>query len=73
MKFINTDEIKRSDMTHGMELEVVAEGLETFSQRQLLNLMGCDYIQDYYGKPKLFSLITNWIKENYISNASAST
>jgi diguanylate cyclase (GGDEF)-like protein len=34
-------------MAHGLALEVVAEGVETEGQEQLLHSLGCDYLQGY--------------------------
>ena len=34
-------------MAHGLSLEVVAEGVETEAQMQMLQSLGCDYIQGY--------------------------
>lgn len=39
-------------MSHSLGLEVVAEGVETVQQRQMLEKLGCDLIQGFYlGKP----------------------
>ncbi|MDP3610175.1 MAG: EAL domain-containing protein [Methylophilus sp.] len=39
-------------MAQGLGLEVIAEGVETEEQRQLLKKMGCSYYQGYlFGKP----------------------
>jgi EAL domain-containing protein (putative c-di-GMP-specific phosphodiesterase class I) len=39
-------------MAHKLELKVIAEGVETRDQRDILADFGCDYIQGYYyGKP----------------------
>lgn len=41
-------------LCHNMELDVVAEGVETREQEKILKLMNCDYIQGYlYGKPSI--------------------
>jgi EAL domain-containing protein (putative c-di-GMP-specific phosphodiesterase class I) len=37
-----------TDMIHGMELKVVAEGVETREQLKTLERLGIDYIQGYY-------------------------
>jgi EAL domain-containing protein (putative c-di-GMP-specific phosphodiesterase class I) len=34
-------------MSRGMEMEVVAEGIETEEQARLLRLLGCPYGQGY--------------------------
>lgn len=52
------------ELSHRMELEVVGEGVETFSQNELLWELGCDYIQGYYhGKPQQASLIDEDLKQ----------
>jgi diguanylate cyclase (GGDEF)-like protein len=39
-------------MAHKLELKVIAEGVETVQQRDLLALAGCDYVQGYlYSRP----------------------
>ena len=39
-------------MAHGLNLKVVAEGVETKEQLALLQAMECDYAQGYFlGKP----------------------
>ncbi|WP_429311588.1 putative bifunctional diguanylate cyclase/phosphodiesterase [Paenibacillus mucilaginosus] len=40
-------------MSHHMDLAVVAEGVETEEQLELLRLLGCDEIQGYYISPPL--------------------
>ena len=41
-------------LCHNMELDVVAEGVETKEQEEILKHMNCDYIQGYlYGKPSI--------------------
>lgn len=53
------------ELSHGMELEVVGEGVETLSQNELLGTFGCDYIQGYYhGRPQSVNNINCWIGEN---------
>ena len=43
------------NMSHSMGYKVVAEGVETASQLEVLKDMGCDYIQGYYfSKPVSF-------------------
>jgi diguanylate cyclase (GGDEF)-like protein/PAS domain S-box-containing protein len=39
------------DMAHALDLEVVAEGIETASQRDTLRLLGCDYMQGFLYSP----------------------
>ena len=39
-------------MAHSLRLKVVAEGVETAGQRQILQAEGCDHLQGYLlGKP----------------------
>lgn len=39
-------------MAHGLNLDVIAEGVETEEQRQLLLMNGCTHYQGYlFGKP----------------------
>jgi diguanylate cyclase (GGDEF)-like protein len=41
------------NLSHALNLKVVAEGVETASQNALLKLMNCDFIQGYfYGRPE---------------------
>jgi EAL domain-containing protein (putative c-di-GMP-specific phosphodiesterase class I) len=40
-------------MSHAIGLEVVAEGVETPVQRELLRELGCDMVQGYlFGRPR---------------------
>ena len=56
-------------MAHRLQMKVVAEGVETRQQEQLLKSMGCDYIQGYYySKPlpleELIDFIQYWEVEH---------
>jgi EAL domain-containing protein (putative c-di-GMP-specific phosphodiesterase class I) len=49
-------------MAQDMELEVIAEGVETISQLNLVEAMGCDVIQGYYySKPYKAEKLRKWI------------
>jgi sensor c-di-GMP phosphodiesterase-like protein len=40
------------DMAHGLDLDVVAEGIETEGERDLLISLGCEYGQGWlFSKP----------------------
>ena len=39
---------KMQSMIHSMDAKVVAEGVETKEQYEILKAAGCDYIQGYY-------------------------
>lgn len=55
------------DLSHSMELDIVAEGIENNSQKNLLIEYNCDFLQGYlYSKPQSVKDITIWIIENYI-------
>lgn len=56
-------------MAHRLQMKVVAEGVETSQQAELLETMGCDYIQGYYySKPlpieELIDFIHYWEVEH---------
>lgn len=58
IKDLLTDDYDRNivntiiSMAHGMDLKVIAEGVETLEQHQLLQAMSCDEIQGYlFSKP----------------------
>lgn len=48
-------------LTHSLDLQVVAEGVETEQLRDALSAMNCDYCQGYYwGRPQAWSVITSY-------------
>lgn len=50
------------NMAHGLNLEVVAEGVETELQANFLRSLSCDYLQGYlYSKPLSADQLTPWI------------
>lgn len=50
-------------MAHRLNIQVVAEGVESIQQCNLLKNMGCDYIQGYYFcKPKRIDDIIDFLK-----------
>jgi diguanylate cyclase (GGDEF)-like protein len=52
-------------MSHKLGLKVVAEGVETRAQLDLLNKIGCDYIQGYYySKPLTQGAFEAWLQES---------
>ncbi len=53
------------DIAHAFDLTVVAEGVEDAATADLLEKMGCDYIQGFlYSKPLPKNRYINWLKEN---------
>nr|WP_255659343.1 EAL domain-containing protein [Methylophilus sp. Leaf408] len=49
-------------MAHQLGLKVIAEGVETEAQLELLNSMGCDFIQGYfYSKPLPQAVFETWL------------
>ncbi len=69
VKFLEIENIKVMDsiisLAHSLNLEVVAEGIETYDQFRRLKVGQCDYIQGYYfSKP----LEGEAIDENYHVN-----
>jgi EAL domain-containing protein (putative c-di-GMP-specific phosphodiesterase class I)/PleD family two-component response regulator len=49
-------------LAHSLRLEVIAEGVETQAQHDLLRDMGCDQIQGYFhGKPMATSDVADWL------------
>ena len=41
------------DMAYALEMEVVAEGVETDAQREALRRLGCDYMQGFLFSPPI--------------------
>ena len=51
-------------MAQALGMEVVAEGVETPQQRELLTQLGCNYGQGYcLGKPMTAEVLEQWMKE----------
>lgn len=52
------------NMAQGLGCVVVAEGVETLAEVDLMRSMGCDYLQGYhFAKPMPEETLTHWIKE----------
>lgn len=52
------------DMGHGLNMQVVAEGIENARQASLLQLLGCDQLQGYYlGVPSLVKEFKAMVEE----------
>jgi EAL domain-containing protein (putative c-di-GMP-specific phosphodiesterase class I)/GGDEF domain-containing protein len=51
------------EMGHGLDLHVIAEGIETQAERQTLIKLGCDAIQGYFAsKPLHGSALEQWLQ-----------
>ncbi len=51
-------------LAHNLDMEVVAEGVETETQRQLLHTFGCDNAQGWlYARPMSMLDAQNWLQE----------
>jgi diguanylate cyclase (GGDEF)-like protein/PAS domain S-box-containing protein len=51
---------------HNLNLQVVAEGVETIEQANLLNANSCDKLQGYYfSRPITLPRLTDYLAENY--------
>jgi EAL domain-containing protein (putative c-di-GMP-specific phosphodiesterase class I) len=52
-------------MAHHLELEVVAEGVETEEERAFVESQGCDEVQGFlYGRPEPASVATRLLRMN---------
>ena len=60
------------DMAHTLDLRVVAEGVETGEQRDLLVAMGCDELQGYlFAKPMAAVSLALWAENDGITGREA--
>ena len=51
-------------LAHGLELTVVAEGVETEEQAKLLRLMRCDELQGFlFARPMAADDLVTWLAE----------
>jgi EAL domain-containing protein (putative c-di-GMP-specific phosphodiesterase class I) len=70
--YFNNDKAKyvlqaATDMIQGLELKVVAEGVETAEQLRTLERLGIDYIQGYYfSKPVEAKLYIEFLKRRNV-------
>ena len=54
------------NLAHSLGLDVIAEGVETEAQHNLLRDMGCDQIQGYlHGKPMPADEVAQWLKNRH--------
>ena len=52
------------DLAHGLELEVIAEGIETPQQLAVLKKLGCDYAQGFLlSQPLRAEDVFDWFKD----------
>jgi EAL domain-containing protein (putative c-di-GMP-specific phosphodiesterase class I) len=50
-------------MGHGLNLHVIAEGIETQAERDTLLDLGCDAMQGYFAsKPLYGAALQNWLE-----------
>lgn len=53
------------EMGHALDIKIVAEGVETHIQHELLMEMGCDFIQGYFiARPMDAASLGTWLREN---------
>ncbi|BBS86925.1 hypothetical protein WP7W18E02_18220 [Aeromonas media] len=51
------------NMAHGLDLRLVAEGVETQAQAELLQQMGCTVMQGYlYSRPLMPERLTEYLQ-----------
>ncbi|MFO0689733.1 MAG: EAL domain-containing protein [Myxococcota bacterium] len=59
-------------MAHGLQLDVVAEGVETEAQARFLELRGCDELQGYlFGRPCAPEEFADWLRAQPATVAEA--
>ncbi len=52
------------NLAHALNLKVVAEGIETKEQKELLTILGCDKAQGYYfAKPMPAKELAEWLTQ----------
>jgi two-component system CheB/CheR fusion protein len=50
------------NLARALDMDVIAEGVETAEQNAILESLGCDFIQGYfYSKPKPFNELKSWV------------
>ncbi|GAB4397702.1 MAG: EAL domain-containing protein [Rhodoferax sp.] len=61
-------------MAHGLGMKVVAEGVETRQQRDILAAEGCDYGQGYYfSRPLQAQALEHWVRSNQATPGAGDT
>jgi diguanylate cyclase (GGDEF)-like protein/PAS domain S-box-containing protein len=60
-------------IAHELNIEVIAEGIETVEQLKCLNLLGCQYVQGYWFSPpqnskKIELWLENFIQDNLLNS-----
>lgn len=59
------------ELAHALNLEVIAEGIEHFSQMDLLRIKGCDQAQGYYiGHPMPLTELFEWYQGNHAGTSN---
>ncbi len=59
------------NLAHELNIQVIAEGVETQAQYDFLQAINCDGIQGYfYGKPMSAQQATDWLQANFVANPS---